>query len=68
MYIDYADLSCLVGGYISALKINKFLELMTMFGPEGMQHILMLQFPCILIAHCIYQLSQPKTTGTRFDL
>jgi hypothetical protein len=57
-----------VGGYISTLKINKFLELMTMFGPEGVQYILMLQFPWRLMAHCIYQLSQLKTTGTRFSL
>ena len=67
MYIDYADLVS-VGGYISALKINKFLELMTMFCSEGMQYNLMLQFPCQLMPHCIYQLSQLKTTGTRFGL
>ena len=68
MYIDYADHLVSVGGYISALKINKFLELVTIFCSEGMQYNLMLQFPCWLMPHCIYQLSQHKTTGTRFDL
>ena len=68
MYIDYADLLVSVGMYISAFQINKSLELMTLFISEGMQYDLMLQFPCWLIPPCIYQLSQCKTTGTRFGL
>ena len=43
IYIDHADLAS-VGGYISAFKINKFLELVTMFCSEGMQYDLMLHF------------------------
>ena len=68
MYIDYADLLASVGGYISAFKISKFLELMTMFCSEGMQCDLMLQFACWLMPHCIHQRSQHKTTGTQFGL
>ena len=44
MYIDYADILASVGEYISAFKINKFLELVTMFCSEGMQYDLMLYF------------------------
>ena len=68
MYIDYADILASVGEYISAFKISKFLEPMTMFCSEGMQYNLILWFACLIMPHCIYQLSQPKTTGTRFGL
>ena len=68
MYIDYADLLASVGVYISAFKISKFFELMPMFFSEGMQCDLMLQFACCLMPHCIHQLPQHKTTGTRFGL
>ena len=68
MYIDYVDLLVSVGGYISVFKIHRFLELMTMICSEGMQCDLMLQFACWLMPHCIHQLSQHKTTGTRFGL
>ena len=68
MYVDYADLLASVGEYISAFKISKFLELMTMICSEGMQCDSMLQFACWLMLHCIHQLSQHKTTGIRFGL